>query len=327
LFDVVRRALGSPALPDAVFIPAEPSAASAPGSEAAAGSGPASAPGSGAASADAPPAADRLTATELARGPWDPHAQHGGAPAALLVRAFERCPGGEHLLLARATYELLRPAPLGPLEVSSSVVRPGRRVQLLEASLRTEDGVEVVRARGLKVQRADAPPVASGGDAPPVGTGGDAPPVGTGGDAVPKEGPPANARPNDYPSDGVPMFATDAMEIRFVAGAFLEPGPATAWFRLRHPLVAGESPSPLQRLAAAADFGNGISAVLPWHRYVFINPDLTIYVEREPVGEWIRLESETRIGRDGIGLCESLICDQCGRVGRATQALLVTRRG
>ncbi len=264
-------------------------------------------PDGAAASADAPPVAERLVATDLARGPWNPDAQHGGAPAALLVRAFERLPGGEQLILARVTYELLRPVPLGPLEVRAEVVRPGRRVQLLEASLRTEDGVEVVRARALKVHRADVPRVVAPG-------------------APPAAARPGDGRLNDFPSRGLRMFATDAMEIRFSSGTFLGSGAATAWFRLRHPLVAGEDPSPLQRLAAAADFGNGISAVLPWDAYVFINPDLTIYLEREPVGEWIRLESETRIGAGGIGLSQSLIDDEHGRVGGATQALLVTRR-
>ena len=89
-----------------------------------------------------------------------------------------------------------------------------------------------------------------------------------------------------------------------------------------------ETPSGLQHLAAAGDFGNGISAALSWDEYLFINPDLTLYVEREPVGEWICLESETRIAADGSGirLAESVLYDQRGRVGRATQALLVAPR-
>ena len=86
------------------------------------------------------------------------------------------------------------------------------------------------------------------------------------------------------------------------------------------------TPSPFQRLAAAGDFGNGISATLSWDDYLFINPDLTLYIEREPVGEWICLESETRIARDGIGVAESVLYDERGRVGRATQALLVAPR-
>lgn len=251
----------------------------------------------------------RFAATELARGPWDPGAQHGGAPAALLMRAFERMPASSDLLIARVTYELLRPVPLAELEVRSEVLRAGRRTQLLSASLWTTEGVEVVRAQALRVRRA-------AGDAA----------AGRGAVFAPASSP-DDGRANDYPSAFGRMFAVDAMDIRMVSGAFLELGPASAWFRLRVPLVAGESPSPLQRLAAAADFGNGISAVLAWDGYTFINPDLTLYLEREPVGEWFLLESSTRVGPDGIGLSESTISDSRGQVGRAIQALLVGERG
>jgi hypothetical protein len=250
---------------------------------------------------------DRFVATELARGPWDPNAQHGGAPAALLVRAFEDVPAPDGLVLARITYELLRPVPLGVLTVNASVFRPGRRVQLLKGSIETADGVEVVRARALRVQRvaADLPGVAPDDDPPPG---------------------PELGRVNDYRPPHSPMFAPDAIELRFVAGTFRDPGPSTAWFRLRHPLIAGEEPTPLQRLAAAADFGNGISAVLPWGDYLFINPDLTIYLEREPTGEWICLEAQTRIAAGGIGFAEGVLWDEQGRVGRALQSLLVAPR-
>ncbi len=254
-----------------------------------------------------------LRASELARGPWDPDAQHGGAPAALLMRAFERLEADPRLLLSRVTYELLRPVPVGALEVRAEVVRSGRRVQLLEGSIVTDAGVEVVRARGLRVRGADV-----GGSPAGSASGGSQ-------GSAPGPGPPGpeHGRPNDFEPHGRSMFATDAIEIRFVAGRFYEPGPATAWFRLRAELVAGETPTPLQRLAAAGDFGNGISTVLPWESYVFINPDLTLYVEREPVGEWIGLDSETRLAPGGIGIAESVLYDERGRVGRATQALLV----
>jgi Acyl-CoA thioesterase C-terminal domain/Acyl-CoA thioesterase N-terminal domain len=248
----------------------------------------------------------RLVATELSRGPWDANAQHGGAPAALLMREFERCAGADGLSIARATYEFLRPIPLGELEVRASVTRPGRRVQLLEGSIFDPGGVELVRARALRVAPADADGVTTPEPAPPPG--------------------PEHGRPDDpRPPHGLAMFAPDAIEVRFVEGQFGQ-GPAAAWFRLRHPLVAGESPSPLQRLAAAGDFGNGISAVLSWDEYMFINPDLTLYVDRVPEGEWICLRSQTTLTPGGIGTAESLLFDQRGRVGRATQALLVARR-
>jgi Thioesterase-like superfamily len=244
-----------------------------------------------------------FVATELARGPWDPGAQHGGAPAALLMRALEQLPAADGLMLARVTYEFLRPVPIGELVVDASVIRPGRRVQLLEASLATPDGLELVRARALQVRVAEAP--ASSWQSPPPG--------------------PASGRRNDFRAPHRPMFSPDAIEIRFVDGAF-GGGASTGWFRLSVPIVAGEEPSALQRLAAAGDFGNGISSVLSWDEYVFINPDLTLYVEREPEGEWICLQAQTLIAPGGIGTAESVLFDERGRVGRATQALVVAPR-
>ncbi len=252
------------------------------------------------------PHGEGFLATELARGPWDPAAQHGGAPAALLMREFERTQPADGLVLARVTYEFLRPVPLGPLFVDADVARPGRRVRLLEGAIRTPDGIEVVRARALQVQRA-------GIDQPTS-------------DAKLRDGPEmGEEQPPPFKRLKSPTFGPDAIEIRVVRGAF-NGGPATAWFRLRVPLVDGEDPTPLQRLAAAGDFGNGISRVLPWDEWMFINPDLTLYLERPPEGEWIGLEAETTIAADGVGLAESVLYDTRGRVGRALQALLIGRR-
>ena len=246
----------------------------------------------------------RLVATELASGPWNPDAQHGGAPAALIARAFEQLPAPDGLCVARVTYEFMRPVPVGPVEVHAEIAHPGRRVQLLDGSV-LADGVEVVRARALRVLAADCGRAHSEEIAPPPG---------------PEEG-----RAGELPGLHRPRFATDAIEIRFVAGAWGR-GPATAWFRLARPLVGDETPSALQCLAAASDFGAGLSGTLPREEYLFINADLTVYVEREPVGEWICLDAQTRLARDGIGVAESVLYDERGRVGRATQALLVAPR-
>ena len=91
-------------------------------------------------------------------------------------------------------------------------------------------------------------------------------------------------------------------------------------------MVAGEEPSALQRALAAADFGNGVSAALDWSAWAFINPDLTVYLEREPVGPWVGLDAQTRVGPDGIAVAESVLHDERGRIGRAVQALLVEPR-
>jgi hypothetical protein len=116
------------------------------------------------------------------------------------------------------------------------------------------------------------------------------------------------------------------MELKAVAGAFLELGPATFWLRMRQPLLAGEEPTPLQRALIAADVGNGISAVLDYHSYVFINVDLTVHFERMPVGEWVCVDAVTRPRPTGIGTAESVLSDQRGRIGRAAQSLLIEQR-
>jgi Thioesterase-like superfamily len=255
------------------------------------------------------PDGPRFVATEFARGPWDPDAQHGGAPAALLVRAFERVAGADGLLFARITYEFLRPVPLASLEVRAEAVRSGRRMALLEGSIADGDGRQLVRARALRVRRAetDLPAATSSRPAAPATT-------------------PQAASASEFLAWAKrPMFATDAMEIRFTHGHFAERGPAGAWFRLRVPLVADETTSALQRLAATADFGNGISSIVSWENHLFINPDLTLYIEREPDGEWIHLDAETRIAPDGIGMATGALCDQQSSVGRATQALVIQR--
>jgi hypothetical protein len=114
------------------------------------------------------------------------------------------------------------------------------------------------------------------------------------------------------------------MEIVFARGRFLEPGPATVWMRPRVPLVEGEAISPLQRTMLAADGGNGVSAPLDWSRFIFINTDLTVHLLRPPDGEWVCLDSVTHV--DGLGMTDTALWDERGRIGRAAQTLLVRKR-
>jgi len=244
--------------------------------------------------------------TELTRGPWDPSAQHGGAPAALLAGAVEGVASDGPMAVVRLTYEFLRPVPLAPLELATRLVRPGRRVQLVEAVLRAA-GNEVARVTALRVRRDDVPaPAAEPAPNPPRA--------------------PAESELLRMPADGPTSFARDAMEIRFAAGTFWDVGPAFAWFRVRVPILAGEPITQLQRLAAAGDFGNGIGAAVSWGTHVFINPDLTIYAERPPDGDWVGLDAESRLVPDGTGVSDSVLYDERGRVGRAQQSLYVARR-
>jgi hypothetical protein len=244
---------------------------------------------------------------EVARGPWAPDALHGGPVAGLLARAVEQHDPSDSVVV-RLSVELLRPVPTAPLTVTTRTLRPGKKVQLLEASI-AAGGAEVARAVGLRIRRTQLalPSLAQANE--PV------PPFPTEDDAE---------RRGSF--IGWTAFG-DGIEMRSQPGAELGTiGPKTVWFRLRQPLVAGEQPSPLVRVACAADFGNGVSAALPWDGWMFINPDLTIHLHREPAGEWIGLDAKTNLDPTGVGMAESRLFDHHGPIGRAVQSLLVDRR-
>ena len=244
--------------------------------------------------------------TRLSASPWSPDALHGGPPAALLAREIEGFEGGERFMVVRVTVELLRPVPFERLEISTHLRRPGRNVQLIEATLRSPEH-EVARATGLRIRRTEIALPDVPADAPPH--------------PGPAEGRPRRSGPGPFH----PGFHSEGVEHRFIRGSFDEPGPAVDWIRVRFPLLEGEPLSPLSRTCAAADFGNGISGLLPG-THTYINPDLTVYLHRYPEGEWICLDAVTHIQGSGIGLAESRLSDERGAIGCSMQSLIVSER-
>jgi hypothetical protein len=251
---------------------------------------------------------DLFRATELTRGPWDPGAQHAGPPSALLGYAIEGLPDSDEFQVGRVTFEILRSVPIAPVRVQARVARPGRRVQMFEAELSDAGGEVLMHARGWRIRttKLELPGEALVASQPP---------------APPEDGTDAGFFPT-----GEEHGYHSAMEVRFVAGGFMEPGPATAWLRMRQSLVAGEEPTPLQRTLVAADVGNGISAALDFRRFLFINVDLTVHLERMPKGEWIGVDAVTLPRPKGVGTAESTLFDGNGRIGRALQTLLISER-
>ncbi len=260
------------------------------------------------------PEGESYVATELTRGPWDPGSQHAGPPAALIGRELERLGGGRigggegpPALLGRVTYEVLRPVPIAPLRVQAEVVRPGRRVEMVEAILSDEGGQDLMRARGWRLRTEEVsferPP---GLPEPPPG--------------------PEDGEPGEFFQTGYDVGYHTAMEYRFVKGAFMEPGPATVWMRARVPLVQDEELTPLQRVLVAADSGNGVSSALDWRKYLFINVDLTVHLHRLPAAEWVCLDAITLPEPNGVGMADTALFDEQGPIGRAAQTLLVGER-
>lgn len=256
---------------------------------------------------DAP---DRFVATPLTRGPWDESAQHGGPPAALAGHLAETRPGArEDMQVSRLTVEIFRPVPVAPLRADVRVIHAGRSIEVTEVVLTPDHGRAVMRATAARIRTDERAIPAAERPAEPTAD-------------LPG---PGESSPEQYAFPFEDGYHT-AMESRFAAGSFLEPGPAACWMRMRVPLIAGEPIRPLSRVLVAADSGNGISNVLDFSRYVFINPDLSATLYRYPKGEWVCIESRTTIGRAGIGMADTVLHDEDGPLGHAAQSLFIEPR-
>ena len=250
---------------------------------------------------------DGYVATALCRGPWDDGSCHGGPVAALIGREVERFDPDPDLVTVRLTIELLKPVPIGPLRVEATTLRSGKRVRIVGIAVLAGE-TEVVRATALRILRVDA-------GAPDVR--------------------PLIGLPFPSPDDAVPVGAffprerigiVDGVEMRAAGGSALEMGPATYWFRLTSPLVDGTPSSPMDTALVAADFGNGISSVVPITSHLFINPDLTVYLHRLPEGGWVANQAHTWMEPGGASMAEAALYDATGPIGRATQSLYVAAR-
>jgi Acyl-CoA thioesterase C-terminal domain/Acyl-CoA thioesterase N-terminal domain len=249
-------------------------------------------------------------ATVHTAGPWDSSAQHGGPPSALLGRAMLRCQPRPDMIITRFTCEILRSIPVGEITVTARVARPGRSVELLEATA-SASGREVAHATAWRVLRTACPAVESRQPVPPP---------------LPAERPPVLADERPEVAVGWKDGYMSAMEWRPVRGGVDRPGPATVWMRMRYPLVPDEEPAPLERVLVAADSGNGASWELDISRWLFINPELTVHLHREPVGEWVCLDAQTAITSGGTGLATCRLSDLEGPLGVSAQSLFIAPR-
>ena len=249
----------------------------------------------------------RFRSTELTRGPWDPGHQHAGPPVALAARAIEQEAAKLGMVhVARVTASLFRPIPIAELEVDLRTEYAGRNSAHFSARL-ISGSKEVVRLSALAQREA---PFAVPGNTP--------------GHPLPR----APRAVEESPAERIPFDKpgyADFVETRVAEGVFFK-GPSAVWFRMRHPLVEGEAPSPLQRVLVAADSGNGISAALDFRRYIFVNSDLTVNLLRPAQGEWICVDARSLVGPAGGGLAEARLFDAAGLIGRSTQSLAIRMR-
>jgi Thioesterase-like superfamily len=253
----------------------------------------------------------RFAATEATMSPWDHASQHGGPPTALLAACLDDEFGRPAMRVARISMDFLGPVPRAEVRVQTSLLRPGKRTQLSEATLWAGDRpVAVARVWHLAAAAA-TPPADDNADAEPV--------------------------PHDLPDPQPQRYfggASDsdwgygrAIEWRMVSGGFASyTGVGDVWTRLRIPLIAGRPLDGLARFAVVADSANGLSSPLSFSEWLFIPPGVSMHLHRYPVGEWVRLTAKSDPGHDGIGLTEGTLADAVGRCGIVTQPLLVAPR-
>ena len=247
--------------------------------------------------------------SDLTRGPWHPDHQHAGPPIALIARSIERAAAALGLThIARLTANLLRPIPIAELSVEVLTEYAGRNVAHFSARLNA-GGKEVARFTAV-AQREAALDI----------------PAGLPGHPLPQAPRSAEESPvARFPFSTALTGYPDLVECRIAEGVFFR-GPSAVWFRMRYPLVSGEEPGAMQRVAVAADSGNGISGILDFQRYIYVNSDLTINLLRKAEGEWICIDARTLLGPNGGGLAEARIFDAQGLIGRSTQSLAIRLR-
>lgn len=245
--------------------------------------------------------------THHCRGPWDPDGCHAGPPTALMARAMEQLISGQRV--ARLTVELTRPIPMAGFRVQAEVRRPGRSMTLLEAEILDDDRI-YARAYGMALRTLDSFPVPTA-DVPRPDFG--------------------LAEPGPFPIretvHGLLAF-NSSVEVRYdPEGSRGTGGPTTMWMRTLVPILADEEPSGIQAICPLADCGNGTSYNAYLDEVLFVNPDLSLVLSREPVGEWFCARSVSHWSPDGTGVADAELFDLDGPVGRATQTLLLSPPG
>lgn len=243
----------------------------------------------------------RFHSTLHSQGAWNDHEQHMAPASGLMVNELLRNHPRPEMVMGRINFEILGIIHGGEFEIQTNVLRPGRTIELLEATLTTQ-GRTAIRAQAWRLLSGDTAAVSATFSRPLPG---------------PQSCPPA---PMASVWDGGFIRST---EFRTVEDR--GPGNRTVWARLQHPLIHGEESDPLARFVGMVDTANGIAARQDPRDYLFPNLDLTIHLFRQPHGEWTGLDTKVTFGAGGVGMTDTELFDEQGPVGRAAQILTVRK--
>lgn len=233
------------------------------------------------------------------QGAWSEHEQHMAPVSGLLTRALEAHEPREELQIGKVTFDILGMIHRSESTVSTRTLRPGRTIELVEATL-SSGGRDVVRATAWRLSTQDTAPVA-------------------GSTSEPMPGPDGLGR-----WDGTDIWAGGYIRsVQFRPVGTPEPGRARVWLRTEHPLVQGQESSPLARFVGLVDTANGIATRQSPREWMYPNTDLTVHFHRTPTGPWVGLDTRVSWGPTGLGVTASTLHDVEGPVGHALQVLTV----
>ncbi|WP_027020754.1 thioesterase family protein [Corynebacterium sputi] len=253
-----------------------------------------------------------FTGTEFTGGGWNPAEQHVapgfGLIAHVLQQDFAERRGDDPLQMSRVSFDIYGVYAVGPVSVETRVLRPGRTIELVEATL-SAGGRAAIVARAWFTARFDT-------------------------DSLTDVNLPTIPPRTDMPTwditeewDGKFLTTVDSHRMVRSAGHSERSGKGVmAWLRAGLPVVAGEEQSTTTTLFSILDTTNGIGVLASPSEVAFPNLDLTVHLIREPapdVDGWFGFDTSVSFGPTGLGLTQSVVQDECGPVAVSSQGLTV----
>ena len=264
--------------------------------------------------------------TVSARGPWDPNSLHGRVISGLIAYEVETnyCDASEleNFQVTRITVDLFRPPPMSPLFAGGEVIRSGRRIKVIDIHISTDfpgRGItEIARGRVVMLRRSENPPGAIWSPPP-----WDLKP--------PNEDHPPHSDTSSDSESHLPMWQT-VEDRQNSEGEYSNsthspelPIQKLAWIRETHNFISGEPASPLVCVAQVADVANPF-ANSGTKGLNYINADVSLYLQRNPVGSWIGTEAFYHDAYDGVSVGTIALYDRLGRIGTSTVCGLAQTR-
>jgi hypothetical protein len=245
---------------------------------------------------------DAFLPNPIASGPWDPNSLHGRVIIGLLGFVIEQRHGAEHFVPARLTVDMFRLPNKAPIEIKTRIVRDGLRIRVVEAEF-FSGGTSMARASCQLLRKTESPPgqvwSTPNWDAP---------------------------KPSEIPAPTDPRLGMNGKwATRPIVGAMGTIGPRRLWMSEVRELVEGVPLTPFVRVAVSADYASPFANAGD-QGLGYINSDVTIYLHRLPVTQWIGFEVVNHHATDGVAIGECWLYDEEGPIGTSTVAALAQRK-